>query len=279
MPFSDRDFANSTVPYKLPNHAPTWSSVSSSGMATSSSATSLRSVTSGTSMGSISKVIPDEQRPIIITPALKTPTWPAASGVMSMVCATTISAPLAVVATLLLDTRTYGQWNGFCPGVTVTHQPRSTAPLPACLSKDAVLDSIANNFTTLRDGTTFTMKLCLDAEHQPSKWSVPTLQVSYLEQFERDGRQGVRLAWHLKGKLAKLLARSERVQELLPSVNQNGEPCVQYTCWETYYGMLANTMRTYMGDQLEAGYAAWMDGLREFAEKRAEVVLTPPSTA
>ncbi|KAL6858125.1 hypothetical protein ACO1O0_005577 [Amphichorda felina] len=270
------------------------------------SAYSTNSLKSSTSISSIGESIPAGLRPRLFTPALRTPTWPEVNGTMSIACSTTIRAPLGLILSLLLDARTYPCWNPFAPGINITHQPKSTAPLPACVASDPVLAAIANNHSTLRDGTAFVMEVCIDhpgsssssssvqsrprgrprsmssqphSQAQPLPHSsfrrrtTPNLQVSSLEQFERegDGRVGVRLSWRIKGKVANLLTRSERVQELVPSVAADGTPCIEYVCWETFYGMLAGTMKACYGRQLEAGYAAWMEGLRGYAEHRARV--------
>ncbi|KFH47005.1 hypothetical protein ACRE_021830 [Hapsidospora chrysogenum ATCC 11550] len=235
------------------------------------SVNSLNTLSSSTPVPSIGESIPPEQQPRIVSPALKTPSYPNANGI-TMVYSTTIRAPLQTVACLLLDARTYPQWNAFCPGVTITSQPKSTAPLPACLAADPVLASIANNHTTLRDGTAFNFNVSMDATGQPRKRGSPTMKVSLLEQFERpDGRVGVRIAWKMKGIAAKLLLRSERVQELVPAVADDGKPCVEYVSWDTYYGMLTGGVNSYYGKQIEAGCTAWMGGLKAYAEERAQV--------
>lgn len=233
---------------------------------------------SSTSVSSAGSSIPHDQRPRLVTPALKTPTYPHDTGVTSMVCATTIHAPLPLVVSLLLDARTYPYWNSFAPAINISRQPNSTAPLPGILAADPVIGSIANNNTTLRDGTGFSMEVILHEGRPygapglppPRRRTTPTFQVTALEQFEReDSRVGVRLAWRIKGKVASLFTRSERVQEFVPGVSDDGKPCVEYVCWETYYAMLAGTINSYYGSQLETGYAKWMDGLKEYAEEQA----------
>ena len=184
-----------------------------------------------------------------------------------MVCSTTIYAPLQTVASLTLDARTYPSWNLFCPSLMITHQPKSTAPMPICLARDPAIESVSNLHTTLRDGTMFTMDIVLENERESRRRVTPELLVTNLEQFERDGRVGVRVAWRIKGKVANLLTRSERVQEFVESVAPDGTPCVEYICWETFYGFLANQMRGRYGPELERGFAAWMDGLKAKSEE------------
>lgn len=253
------------------SHSPSHDASINTSRSSLQSASSLDTLSSSTPVPSIGESIPPDQRPRIISPALKTPSYPSGNGI-TMVYSTTIHAPLQTVACLLLDARTYPQWNAFCPSITITSQPKSTAPLPACLASDPVLASIANNHTTLRDGTAFNFNPSMDGTGQPRRRRSPTMQVSLLEQFERpDGRVGVRMAWKMKGLAVKLLLRSERVQELVPAVADDGKPCVEYVSWDTYYGMLTSGGSSYYSKQIEAGCTAWMGGLKAHAEERAQV--------
>lgn len=201
-----------------------------------------------------------------------------------MVCAAVIEAPLETVTALLIDARTYSTWNRFCPAVTVSHQPSSTAPLPACVRNTPEMEDIENLHTTLRDGTVFTMHIDFYPGGAPRKRkTTPSMIVTSLEQFERDGKIGVRLAWRIKGRMATFLSKSERVQEFVQSKGDDGRDVVEYCCWETYYGMLASTMKSTYERELEVGYSAWMDGLKEHAEKvaakKASQVPAPALTA
>lgn len=99
--------------------------------------------------------------------------------------------------------------------------------------------------------------------------TTPSLQVSALEQFERDGKVGVRIAWRIKGRVATFLTKSERVQEFVQTKTADGRDVVEYVCWETFYGILANTMKNNYERELQVGYSAWMDGLKAQAEKIA----------
>lgn len=253
---------------------------SRTGTATSVATSVATTATSDASI--VGETIGPDQRPRFFTPALVTPTWPAEQGAFSLSCSTTIRAPLQLLLALMLDTRTYCRWNSFCPGARVTHQPRSTAPLPACLRGSPAIEAIANLPCTLRDGTSFVMEVCLDPKNQPKRMTTPNLQVSHLEQFTRsdeDGgsgkgaRVGVRLAWRIRGKVAELLTRSERVQEFV--IDPNDPTVTEYVCWETYYGVLAGGMRHLYGKQIREGYSAWMDGLKSFSEAEWERQTSP----
>lgn len=148
------------------------------------------------------------------------------------------------------------------------------------------METIANLPGTLRDGTSFVMEVCLDTKNQSKRTTAPSLQVSHLEQFTRgddetgDSRVGVRLAWRIKGKVAEVLTRSERVQEFV--MDPRDPTVTEYVCWETYYGVLATGMRHVFGKQIKEGYCAWMDGLKGFAEaewqRQTSPARTPPGS-
>lgn len=259
--------------------------------------TDLTARTSATTSDSstVGETIGHEQRPRFVQPALPTPTWPDEQGVFSLSCSSTIRAPLQLVVAIMLDTRTYSRWNAFCPGARVTHQPKSTAPLPACVRDSPAISAVANLPWTLRDGTTFVMEVCMDPTKQPKRMTTPNLQVSHLEQFTRRAnpstaalesdptsvksktgeRTGVRLAWRIRGKIANLLTRAERVQEFI--IDPDDPTVTEYVCWETYYGVLAPPMRHVYGKGIKEGYSAWMDGLRSFAEKEWQRQTAPPT--
>ena len=92
-----------------------------------------------------------------------------------------------------------------------------------------------------------------------------SVTVSILADFECEGRKGVRVAWRTRGWMPGFALRSERVQEFLEA----GHGVVEYRCWETMYGLLAPTVRWYVGKKLEWGFGVWMDGLKEYSEKQA----------
>lgn len=205
-------------------------------------------------------VIPPNQRPETVSP-LETPSF-GSGGHHSIICSTTIHAALPVILTALLDTRTYGSWNRFCRRVTVDQQPSSSPSPPAFIDP-----AISDLPTTLRLGTAFTFDVHL-SEAAATRNTTAELEVSVLEEFRRDdGRQGVRVAWRTASRWTPgFVLRSERIQELVQG-DKDGE--TEYRCWETFYGLLASSIRMFVGQSLEWGFGTWMDGLKEFAEKAA----------
>jgi hypothetical protein len=297
---------------------------SSTSAASISGSQSICSSSSTYSISAVADTIPREQRPTLISPGLRTPSWSepkqrrghrrsisssdssgsgglfrrgtglssrsssgdgseddsSSDAVMSVIYATRIRAPMALVAALLIDTRSYPKWNLFYPRCTVTHQPRSVAPLPALLRNEPMVGAVGDLPTTLREGTSFfaeyTVGLPKDHGLNPLKTPYskkikdsPPMQVTALEQFEReDGRVGLRLAWCVKkGRLGKMLMRTERVQEIVPSLED--PDVVDYVCWETYYGFLAANVKPSWWAGVKDGHAAWVDGLKKYAEEKA----------
>ncbi|KAI6780621.1 uncharacterized protein J7T54_008540 [Emericellopsis cladophorae] len=234
---------------------------------TSSSRTSLSSGTSPIHVSSIGEAVVADQEPKLTAQALPTPSFPDQQGLASLVCATKIAAPLGIVAGLLLDARTYSIWNPFCPTLTVTHQPVCTAPLPRCIRDTPDIDGIKTLHTTLRDATQFTLEMVVDTNAATRKKEKHNMQVTALEPIQReDGRRGVRVAWMVRGRMAKFFSGSERVQEFVEARDGSG---VEYVCWETYYGRMSSGMKGGYGRGLEKGFRDAMAGLRDEAEKRA----------
>lgn len=204
--------------------------------------------------------IPVNQRPTILKTPLETPTH-GSGGVFTITCSTVIAAPLTTIITTLLDTRTYPSWNAFVPNIYINKQPDSS-PIPlACL----VGGDIIGLRTTLQLGTDVTLDVHLDPDNK-GKTNQTNVVVSLLEGFEREGRQGVRVAWKTGGWMPGFVLRCERVQEFL----EVGNGTVEYRCWETMYGLLASTVNSFVGKSLEWGFGAWMDGLKEYSEKDAQ---------
>ncbi|CAI6093850.1 hypothetical protein V2G26_017000 [Clonostachys chloroleuca] len=258
--------------------------MSSSGRASVGSSSTHSSKPSSSSSKSFTPdCIAPEQRPRFIQPGLPTLTWPEERGSASIIYATRIYAPIALVASALLDTRSYSSWNRYCPTIQVNSQPRSTAPIPPIVARDPSVAAIANLPSTLRDGATFTPHVLLDVASVPENASAvmqnskyptyntkacPELQVSALDQYIRpDGRICMRMAWRARGKMANFLLRNERVHELVTSPDDPN--MTDYVCWETFFGGLNGAMQSVYGKQMERGYGMFMDGLKRNSEERA----------
>ncbi|CAM1502262.1 Fc.00g042460.m01.CDS01 [Cosmosporella sp. VM-42] len=202
---------------------------------------------------------PLNQRPRILDEPLGTPTH-GSGGNFTLVCSTSIAAPLATVLETLLDTRTYPSWNPFVPNISITKHPTSPSAPQSCLAGSDIIDLE----TTLQQGTEMVFDVHLGPEAS-SKRDKTRVVVTILEGFELEGRQGVRVAWRAGGLMPGWALRTERIQEFL----ETGDRIVEYRCWETFYGLLAPTVKWYVGKELEWGFGVWMDGLKAYSEKQA----------
>ncbi|KAH6894146.1 hypothetical protein B0T10DRAFT_239538 [Thelonectria olida] len=217
--------------------------------------------------------IPLNQRPTIVKPPLPTPSHGSAGAVFSLTCSTVINAPLTTILTSLLDTRAYPDWNAFVTSISIRSQPSAPASPPACLADSPVLGLE----TTLQKGTSYTLHVKMDTKTNlfVGKNVDTTVVCSVLEDFERDdGQPGVRVAWSLDSWTPGFMLKTERVQELVDV----GGGAVEYRCFETFYGMLASTVRSFVGDSLQTGFGQWMDSLKAHAEKAAHESEQPTST-
>ncbi|KAK4219111.1 hypothetical protein QBC37DRAFT_395278, partial [Rhypophila decipiens] len=89
-------------------------------------------------------------------------------------------------------------------------------------------------------------------------------------------RTGWRVAWKMRTNpfLPGWMLRSERVQEFV-ELDDEPKGC-EYTCWETFYGVLAPVVRLSVGTQLTKGFNTWMVDLKRRAEEKVvEGALAP----
>lgn len=183
-------------------------------------------------------------------------------GSFSAAFSTTISAPPAACMTSLLNTATWPQWNTFCPRVTSTSFPSPPPALPEGLSG---LEAAVDAKEALVPGALVSFEVHMDLDERAS--NNQSMFVTRLERIEDSdfgagGRKGFRVAWKSEG-VPGFLLRTERVQEFVES----GDGC-EYFCWDTFYGWVAPVVRYGLGKKLGAGFGAWMEGLKRFAEER-----------
>ncbi|PKS13212.1 hypothetical protein jhhlp_000558 [Lomentospora prolificans] len=184
----------------------------------------------------------------ILPSCLATPTY-GPGGSMTVACSTVLpKSPERCLATML-QTSAWPLWNKFCPRVTIQ---RSSAAVNFPPSVGKLLQG-RNDVISAGSEVTFEVHMDLDEKvtvNQP-------IFVTHLEEFERGGKKGLRVAWRAGGAIPGLMLRSERVQEFIESE----EGGCEYYCWETFYGMIVSVLRWSVGSKLQGGFAAWMDGL------------------
>ncbi|ORY55286.1 uncharacterized protein BCR38DRAFT_452645 [Pseudomassariella vexata] len=205
--------------------------------------------------------IPLNTAPRFVTP-VATPTY-GAGGSASIICSTHIAAPPATVAGIILDTTTYPSWNKWIPKVAIDSpapSPASSSDLPSSL---AHLASNPAQHLLLNAGFHFEVH----TNPESPSFQRTDLVVSVLEEFERNGRKGIRVSWKTKGDPWYL--RAERTQEFLAT--EDGMGC-DYFSSETFFGPVTWAIKMFLGGQLKVGFTLWMEGLKEEAEKRAKGV-------
>lgn len=88
--------------------------------------------------------------------------------------------------------------------------------------------------------------------------------LSVLQDFERDGRKGLRIAWKTMGDPWYL--KAERVQEL----QETADGGCEYRNCETFCGPLSAAVKWFVGSALEKNLALWRDGLKAAAESSTQ---------
>ncbi|KAM7222834.1 hypothetical protein V8F06_001732 [Rhypophila decipiens] len=96
--------------------------------------------------------------------------------------------------------------------------------------------------------------------------SIPVSEGSERRKYTR--RTGWRVAWKMRTNpfLPGWMLRSERVQEFVELDDDEQPKRCEYTCWETFYGVLAPVVRLSVGAQLTKGFNTWMVDLKRRAE-------------
>ncbi|KAK4250949.1 hypothetical protein C7999DRAFT_38082 [Corynascus novoguineensis] len=201
-------------------------------------------------------------------------------GSFTISCSSLIAATPTECLDVVVAASEYPTWNRFCRKCTIHFQPAGS--------------SSSDNLDKLQLGTQFTFDVHLNQDDPDGSSGRSTaLEVSVLEPIDEEDagdsglrpsppspatgtsrRKGWRIAWKQRHSLlmpASML-RSERVQEFVEVVAADGGwPETQYTCWETFYGVLAPVVRLAVGRQVEQGFDAWLSGLKEKVEKTGKV--------
>ncbi|KAK5987851.1 hypothetical protein PT974_11985 [Cladobotryum mycophilum] len=208
-------------------------------------------------------------------------TWPPAQGlttihvplqqtVLTLSASIIIDAPAALVWEILLNTGDYGEWNTWCPKITVHSQPDSVNP-----SDDP-------QFNKLRKDTSFTLHVVMNSA-QSSKVTLTQLRVtdistpndpgSYVP-TELLGKDGLftadltkiyRVAWKGEGKYAMMGLRAERFHEIIIL----GEKSCEVRTWENQGGVPAYAVRWLYQKALDAKFLDWCNDLKKYSEQKA----------
>lgn len=206
--------------------------------------------------------IPPNQEPKWADSPLASPTY-RAGGKATIICSAAIAAPPAMCLEITLDPVTYPSWNKFVPRVTVQSSPPPPPP-ESTPSAVAQLLKESPDRQLLLLGTRFREEVHLRPDSASGQRIQNTdLEISALEEFERGGAKGLRVAWKMQGDPWYL--KAERTQEFL----ERPDGGCDYVCYETFYGPVTWLVRRFVGPPVLRGFGLWMEGLKKAAEEKA----------
>ncbi|RYP52883.1 hypothetical protein DL769_010597 [Monosporascus sp. CRB-8-3] len=209
----------------------------------------------------MAETIPPNQEPKWADSPLASPTH-GAGGKATIICSAVIVAPPATCLEITLNPATYPSWNKFVPRVTVQSSP---PPLPESTpAAVAQLLKESPDRQLLLLGTRFRMEVHLHPDSASGGRIQNTdLELSALEEFERGGTKGLRIAWKTQGDPWYL--KAERTQEFV----ERPDGGCDYVCYETFYGPVTWLVKRFVGPSVLRGFGLWIEGLKKVAEEKA----------
>lgn len=200
--------------------------------------------------------------------------WPPASGltavnvpreaaVITTAASARIAAPAGLVFQTLLKVGDYGEWNSFCPNVTIHSQGNE------------------EDDGQLHKATMFTFHVIMDGKKPKSATptqlivtdiSTPEHPSDYIEadvlereeSFTTDLSRVYRISWKCEGGFASKGLKTERFHEVIAL----GPNECEVRTWENQAGVLAYTVRWLYKKTLEVKFQLWCDDLKQFCERK-----------
>ncbi|KAE9371177.1 hypothetical protein N431DRAFT_376615 [Stipitochalara longipes BDJ] len=200
-----------------------------------------------------------------IVPPIPVPTY-GSGGSFAVLARTHISATPSACLSVIRDTPNWKKWNTFCPSMTLS--PKSPPP-PA--SSDPAIPT--GNEGWLELGITGAIDVFMNGDGLiPGRKRSRTqgMIVTVLEPITKDEKKGYRLAWKGTG-FSHWQLHSERVMEFLSITLENGEEGTEFSCWETFGGILASVVKASYGSTLVERFGDYQRDVKAF--------LSAPSTA
>ncbi|KAK3048552.1 hypothetical protein LTR09_010046 [Extremus antarcticus] len=201
-------------------------------------------------------------------------TWPPAAGlttqyiprqeaIMTISGSARINAPASQVFDAVLNVGEFGQWNTFCPRVTLQQQPDGHA-----------------SSARLQLGTKFTFHVIMNSDKPQSEnaaalmvcdLSTPTSPSSYVPKavLEGDGSYTAdlstvyRVGWRNQDGLMAKGLRAGRFHEVIVLSNKECE----VRTWELQSGLLVYIVKALYQKTLEEKFQMWCDDLKKFCEQ------------
>lgn len=206
-----------------------------------------------------------ESKPSSWPPAagLSTANVPLKEAVLTTSASLRINAPAAAVFDAVCDVGRYGEWNTFCPKVTIHEQPND-----------------AEDSSKLHIGTLFTFHVVMDS-NKPTKAtdtsliitdiSTPAHPSSYIpisvlesdQTYTADLSTVYRISWRVEGSFVSRGLRTERFHEVITL----GENECEVRTWENQGGLLARTVRWLYKQTLDEKFLLWCTDLKKHCEQ------------
>ena len=195
---------------------------------------------------------------------LATVNVPRAAVILTSSASTRIPAPADEVFRIVRDVEHYGEWNNFCPRVTIHQQPEG------------------KNDSMLHKGTLFTFHVIMDEKKPKSETdtqlivtdiSTPDQPSDYVPKrlledasFTADLSSVYRIGWKCEGGFASKGLRTERFHEIIVL----GPSECEVRTWETQGGLLAHTVKWLYKKTLDAKFNLWCDDLKHCCERGSQ---------
>ena len=198
---------------------------------------------------------------------LNTINVPSKDAILTISASTHIKAPAALVFDVLLDVTSYGQWNTFCPKVTIETQPKKqsdsrtdTLQLGTVFTLDAIMDSKKPDKPT----PTQVKVTDISTPSEPSSY-IPSNILENDASYTADLHRLYRISWKCEGGFVSRGLKTERFNEVI-ALNEN--ECVART-WENQGGVLAHTVKWMYKQTLQEKFALWCKDLKRYSEEIA----------
>ena len=212
--------------------------------------------------------VPTGQRALLTTSPVSTPAYAASQLSFSVISRIHIAAPASLVASVIIDGASWGEWNTFIPSISVTSKCTDVT-YPPGLTGAA---NGENNKGSLRQGDRFTMFVNMPGAPLQSlnQGMIEKFQTTHeivnlieaLDPAKEEGRKGYRICWKDDGGFGGLL-RADRVQECVDL----GDGTCEWVTFESFGGWLAPVVRLATGSKLVERFGDWGRDLKARCEK------------
>ncbi|PMD36209.1 hypothetical protein L207DRAFT_515928 [Hyaloscypha variabilis F] len=195
-----------------------------------------------------------------VVPPIPVPTY-GSGGSFAVLARTHVPASPSTCLSLIRDTNNWSKWNTFCPSISLS--PKS--PPPPTSSDPAIP---TGNDGWLELGTSGSIDVFMSGDglipgRKRSRTQGMTVTVLEPIASTSTGKNGYRLAWKGVG-FSHWQLHSERVMEFLPITLENGEEGTEFSCWETFGGVLASVVKATYGSTLVERFGDYQRDVKAF---------------